>query len=331
MITKRIEINIDSLQKLFGVLDSNIRLIEKELRLKAVVRGGCLELSGDEANVEKGEGLLNSLIVLIGRGVEIDRARVLQSLDMAMADKSGEIVQINQDIITITAKGRQITAKTLGQKEYVKAMKANTVVLCLGPAGSGKTYLAVAMAYSAFKAGLCEKIILTRPALEAGEKLGFLPGDLQTKIDPYLRPLYDALTEMFGFDNYQKLMERGAVEVAPLAYMRGRTLNNAYIILDEAQNTTQEQMKMFLTRLGFKSKMFITGDVTQIDLPFGKNSGLLQAAGLLKDVEDISVVRLSDKDVVRHELVQRIVTAYATHEEAVNKNSAADSSVSQKV
>ncbi|MER2142602.1 MAG: PhoH family protein, partial [Eubacteriales bacterium] len=248
------------------------------------------------------------------------RTRIRYAIGLAAEGKADRIGEIMRDVIAITYRGRQVTCKTLGQKQYVDAIKANTATFAVGPAGTGKTYLAIAMAVVALKNKEIERIILTRPAVEAGEKLGFLPGDLAQKVDPYLRPLYDALHEMLGVDAYQRLLERGAVEVAPLAYMRGRTLNDAFIILDEAQNTTSEQMKMFLTRMGMGSKMVITGDVTQIDLPVGKRSGLVEALEVLKGVPDIGIVQLTHRDVVRHELVQAIVKAYEKHAQKNARN-----------
>jgi phosphate starvation-inducible protein PhoH and related proteins len=258
--------------------------------------------------------VLERLVGIVARGEAIDKTRIRYAVELAGEGNADRIDEIMRDVIAITYRGRQVKCKTLGQKQYVEAIKANTCTFAVGPAGTGKTYLAIAMAVVALKNKDVERIILTRPAVEAGEKLGFLPGDLQQKVDPYLRPLYDALNDMMGAESYQRLLERGAVEVAPLAYMRGRTLNDAFIILDEAQNTTSEQMKMFLTRMGMGSKMIITGDVTQIDLPAGKKSGLVEALEVLKGVEDIGMVRLSHRDVVRHELVQAIVKAYERHD-----------------
>lgn len=254
--------------------------------------------------------LINALYKLIKSGQDIDKTTVRQCFDLVELNKTEEISNLNSDVILTTARGKQIKCKTLGQRNYVRSIKNKTITFGIGPAGTGKTYLAVALAVAAYKSNEVEKIVLTRPAIEAGEKLGFLPGDLQTKVDPYLRPLYDALQDMFGIDSYSRLVERGIIEIAPLAYMRGRTLSNSFIILDEAQNTTEEQMKMFLTRLGENSKMVVTGDDTQIDLPYGKNSGLISASKILCDIDEIGICKFTDKDVVRHELVQKIVLAY---------------------
>lgn len=315
-MTKILEIDADSLIKLFGRLDENIQLIEKELDITVRTSDGGLALSGDDANVSKAIELIDVIVKLIKKGENITKGKIRQCINLIELDQKDEIINLSTDIVTTTAKGKQIKCKTLGQRNYVRAIKNKTIVFGIGPAGTGKTYLAVALAVAAFKAGEVEKILLTRPAIEAGEKLGFLPGDLQTKVDPYLRPLYDALQDMFGIDSYVRLMERGIIEIAPLAYMRGRTLSNSFIILDEAQNTTQEQMKMFLTRLGENSKMVITGDDTQIDLPYGKSSGLITASKILSGIEEIEICKFTDKDVVRHELVQKIVIAY---EKAFNK------------
>lgn len=312
-MTDLIEINEDILPKLFGNLDENVQLIEQMLNIKLRADKIGLELSGEEDGVKNGTTLIANLIVLIKRGFSVNKAKVRQCIDLVLMDKADEIINLSMDTVAVTAKGKMIRCKTIGQRDYVKAIKKNTIIFGIGPAGTGKTYLAVALAVAAYKNNEVEKIILTRPAIEAGEKLGFLPGDLQTKVDPYLRPLYDALQEMFGIDSYTKLIERGIIEIAPLAYMRGRTLPNAFIILDEAQNTTGEQMKMFLTRMGEGSKMVINGDNTQVDLPIGKVSGLEQASKILKGIEDIAICYLTDKDVVRHELVQKIVIAYAKY------------------
>ena len=315
-MTKILDIDADSLIKLFGRLDENIQLIEKELGVSARTSDGGLAISGEEDNVSKAVDLIDVIVKLIKKGENITKAKVRQCINMIELDQKDEIINLSTDVVTTTAKGKQIKCKTLGQRNYVRAIRNKTIVFGIGPAGTGKTYLAVALAVAAFKAGEVEKILLTRPAIEAGEKLGFLPGDLQTKVDPYLRPLYDALQDMFGIDSYVRLMERGIIEIAPLAYMRGRTLSNSFIILDEAQNTTQEQMKMFLTRLGENSKMVITGDDTQIDLPYGKLSGLVTASKILSEIDEIEICKFTDKDVVRHELVQKIVIAY---EKAFNK------------
>ena len=298
---------------LFGLNDENIDLIRRELNVQIFAHGNEITLTGEDEKVRLARLTLDKLLEIIARGDPIDRSRIRYAIDLASEGNADRIGEIMRDVIAITYKGRQVKCKTLGQKKYVDAIKKNTLSFGIGPAGTGKTYLAVAMAVVALKNKDIERIILTRPAVEAGEKLGFLPGDLQQKVDPYLRPLHDAINEMMGMEAYQRLLERGAVEVAPLAYMRGRTLNDAFIILDEAQNTTSEQMKMFLTRMGQGSKMVVTGDVTQIDLPGRSKSGLVEALEVLKDVDDIGIVTLTHKDVVRHELVQAIVKAYEKH------------------
>ena len=295
---------------LFGLREENIALFRAELGVDIQAGSGEIALSGEPDKVELAKLTLEKMSEIIRRGETVDRTRIRYAIGLAEEGNADRIGEIMRDVIAITSRGRQVKCKTLGQRTYVDAIKQNTCTFAVGPAGTGKTYLAIAMAVVAMKNKEIEKIILTRPAVEAGEKLGFLPGDLAQKVDPYLRPLYDALHEMLGLDAYQRLVERGAIEVAPLAYMRGRTLNDAFIILDEAQNTTSEQMKMFLTRMGMGSKMVITGDVTQIDLPIGKKSGLVEALEVLKGVEDIGIVRLTHRDVVRHELVQAIVKAY---------------------
>ena len=302
-----------SLMPLFGLNDENIELNKKELGISLFTRGGEITLTGEEDSVSAAITTLEKLTQIIKRGDSIDKTRILYAIDLAREGNAERIEEIMQGVIAITFKGRQVKCKTLGQKKYVDAIKHNTCTFGIGPAGTGKTYLAVAMAVVALKNKDAERIILTRPAVEAGEKLGFLPGDLQQKVDPYLRPLYDAINEMLGPDAFARLIERQQIEVAPLAYMRGRTLNDAFIILDEAQNTTSEQMKMFLTRMGTGSKMVITGDVTQIDLPGIRKSGLVEALEVLKGVDDIAICRLTHKDVVRHELVQAIVKAYERH------------------
>ena len=302
-----------SLMPLFGLNDENIELIKKELGISLFTRGGEIILTGEEDSVSAAITTLEKLTQIIKRGDSIDKTRILYAIDLAREGNAERIEEIMQGVIAITFKGRQVKCKTLGQKKYVDAIKHNTCTFGIGPAGTGKTYLAVAMAVVALKNKDAERIILTRPAVEAGEKLGFLPGDLQQKVDPYLRPLYDAINEMLGPDAFARLLERQQIEVAPLAYMRGRTLNDAFIILDEAQNTTSEQMKMFLTRMGTGSKMVITGDVTQIDLPGIRKSGLVEALEVLKGVDDIAICRLTHRDVVRHELVQAIVKAYEKH------------------
>lgn len=318
-MTQSIPITTESLLKLFGSLDENAIAVEKRLGVALRPRDGVLKIVGnDEVSVERAEGLINSLLTLIGKGVELTRERVSAAIDLALMDKPDEIVALSTDAVAVTARGKYIRCRTLGQHAYVSAIRKNTLTFGIGPAGTGKTYLAVAMAVAAYKSGSVDKIILTRPAIEAGEKLGFLPGDLQTKVDPYLRPLYDALQELFGVDNYATLIERGIIEIAPLAYMRGRTLSNAFIILDEAQNATNEQMKMFLTRFGEGSKVVVNGDLTQADLPRGVTGGLSRAVDILKDLEGVDVCVLTEKDVVRHELVQRIVLAYAEREKEDN-------------
>ena len=305
---------MDELIKIFGPFDENIKCICTAFDVKVVVQDGQSSLMGEESNVDLAMRVVDKLKNFIYNGDNIDIGRVNYLCDCAKADKLEEIDQLLNDVVAITSRGKPIKSKTVGQKKYVDLMKKNTITFGVGPAGTGKTYLAVALAVNAFKAKQVEKIILTRPAVEAGEKLGFLPGDLQEKVNPYLRPLYDALQEMLGIETYSKMMERGTIEIAPLAYMRGRTLNNAYVILDEAQNTTKEQIKMFLTRLGEGSRMVITGDLTQVDLPRGHTSGLRHAIKILKDIEDIGIIKLSERDVVRHPLVQKIVKAYQSED-----------------
>ena len=300
---------------LFGSFDENVKLIEKEYGVSIVSRGTQLKVVGDAEGVSKAGRALNGLLILIGRGESLSQQNVRYVLSLVAEGNEDKLRTMGSDSICISSKGRPVKPKTLGQKKYCEAIADNTITFGIGPAGTGKTYLAVAMAVTAFRAKEVNRIILTRPAVEAGEKLGFLPGDLQSKVDPYLRPLYDALFDMLGAENFQRCQERGAIEVAPLAYMRGRTLDDSFIILDEAQNTTPEQMKMFLTRLGFNSKMVITGDITQIDLPDGKKSGLKKVLNILKNIDDIAICRFSQKDVVRHKLVQDIVNAYQKYEE----------------
>ena len=295
---------------LFGLKEENISLFRDELGVDITAGSGEVVLSGDSDKVELAKITLQKMSEIIRRGETVDRTRIRYAIGLAEEGNADRIGEIMRDVIAITSRGRQVKCKTLGQKAYVDAIKQNTCTFAVGPAGTGKTYLAIAMAVVAMKNKEIERIILTRPAVEAGEKLGFLPGDLAQKVDPYLRPLYDALHDMLGLEAYQRLVERGAIEVAPLAYMRGRTLNDAFIILDEAQNTTSEQMKMFLTRMGMGSHVIITGDITQIDLPAGRKSGLVEALEVLKGVEGIGISYLSHRDVVRHELVQAIVKAY---------------------
>lgn len=300
---------------LFGAFDENIRLVEQEFQVSIVNRDGELKVSGEGENVRLAVQALNGLLTLSGRGEELNGQTIRYVLSLVRAGRSEEIDAFGRDVLCITARGKPVKAKTVGQTHYIRAIQKNTITLGVGPAGTGKTYLAVAAAVAAFRAKEVNRIILTRPAVEAGERLGFLPGDLQSKVDPYLRPLYDALFEMLGPETYEKYVERGNIEVAPLAYMRGRTLDDSFIILDEAQNTSKEQMKMFLTRMGFGSKIVITGDVTQIDLPTDKVSGLKEAMRVLDGVEDIAICRLTGQDVVRHVLVQRIIKAYEDDEQ----------------
>lgn len=315
-------INVERIEQavsLFGSFDENIKLIENEFEVTVVNRGSELKVCGEAENVDKAVKSINGLLMLINKGEQLNSQNVRYVISMVKDGDEEKIKDISADCICISAKGKPIKPKTLGQKKYIEAINENTIVFGIGPAGTGKTYLAVSMAVKAFRAKEVNRIILTRPAVEAGEKLGFLPGDLQQKVDPYLRPLYDALFDMLGPENFQKYQERGNIEVAPLAYMRGRTLDDSFIILDEAQNTTPEQMKMFLTRLGFNSKIIVTGDITQIDLPDGKKSGLVEVIKILKHVDDIKTIRFSEKDVVRHKLVQDIIKAYDRYEEAKRK------------
>ncbi|MGE4483582.1 MAG: PhoH family protein [Oscillospiraceae bacterium] len=294
----------------FGSFDENLRLIEDEMSVKITDRDSELKISGEGEGVMLAERTIEGLLSLAAKGENIDAQNVRYVIGLVRDGQESRITELARDVVCITAKGKPIKAKTLGQKKYVEAITKNTITLGIGPAGTGKTYLAVAAAVAAFREKSVNRIILTRPAVEAGERLGFLPGDLQSKVDPYLRPLYDALFDMFGVETYNKYLERGNIEVAPLAYMRGRTLDDSFIILDEAQNTSREQMKMFLTRIGFGSKVVITGDVTQIDLPTDKTSGLKEATRILAGVDDIAICMLTGKDVVRHVLVQKIIEAY---------------------
>ena len=313
----------DLMSGLFGSFDSNIRILEDEYHVTAVNRGGELKLTGDdEAQVEAAARAVQGMLVLLKKGEQLNEQNIHYVISMVNEGADKKLSKLMADCICITSRGKPVKAKTLGQEAYVEAIRDNTVVFGIGPAGTGKTYLAVAMAVKAFKAKEVNRIILTRPAVEAGESLGFLPGDLQQKVDPYLRPLYDALFDMLGAESFQKQLERGSIEVAPLAYMRGRTLDDSFIILDEAQNTTSEQMKMFLTRLGSNSKAVVTGDVTQIDLPGGKKSGLKEVTRILKGIDGITTVYFNEKDVVRHHLVQEIVKAYDRYAERQEKDAA---------
>ena len=307
--------NIDAYQKLFGMNDRNMAVLEQELSVVSALRGQELQFRGDAENVAAAETAVARLITLLQHGETVDPMRIRYVVSLVREGKSDLLDQLSgSDVIAITHRGRPIRSKTLGQRAYVEAVRKHELTLAVGPAGTGKTYLAMAMAVVALKAKEVERIVLTRPAVEAGEKLGFLPGDMTQKVDPYLRPLYDALHELMGADSYQRLAERGTVEVAPLAFMRGRTLSDAFIILDEAQNATSEQMKMFLTRLGADSRCIVTGDVSQTDLPKDKKSGLVEAVNVLRNVEGVAIVELTARDVVRHELVQRIVQAYEKYE-----------------
>ena len=305
---------IEQLIDVFGSFDENILRIEQAFGVHIANRGVELKISGDEESTDKAARTVQALMQLAAKGETIDEQKVRYLITLVSEGNDDQVQEMSRDVVCITAKGKPIKAKTVGQQKYMKAILKNTVTIGVGPAGTGKTYLAVAAAVAAFRSREVDRIILTRPAVGAGERLGFLPGDLQDKVDPYLRPLYDALFDMLGAETYQKYLERGSIEVAPLAYMRGRTLDSSFIILDEAQNTTREQMKMFLTRLGFGSKIVITGDITQIDLPADKTSGLKDAIRVLENVEDIAICRLSAADVVRHALVQRIVAAYDSYE-----------------
>ncbi len=316
MINRQIEVpqNVD-LSSLFGSFDENVRMLEKALSVNIAARDNALRLTGEEDNVEKAAQVVNLLMQILERGETIDSQRILYAIAMVQENGGIDIKLMGDDCIAVSAKGHPIKTKTLGQKKYVEAIENNTVIFGIGPAGTGKTYLAVAKAVTALRSKEVSRIILTRPAVEAGEKLGFLPGDLQNKVDPYLRPLYDGMYEMLGGEGFLRYQEKGVIEVAPLAYMRGRTLDNAFIILDEAQNTTPEQMKMFLTRIGYGSKAIVTGDITQIDLPGEKRSGLKEAVKILKNIEGIAFCTFTDKDVVRHPLVQQIIKAYAKYDE----------------
>lgn len=315
MIQHKIQIPSELLSSIFGTYDSNIRKIEDEYNVSVVNRGDDVVISGEEAGVLKAKTVVNALINLAKSGQIIEEQNVNYIVSETNDNNATQLNDINDDFICLTMNGRALRPKTLGQKKYVDSIRKNTIVFGVGPAGTGKTYLAMAMAITDFKNNEVNRIILTRPAIEAGENLGFLPGDLQQKVDPYLRPLYDALYEIMGAENFARNMEKGAIEVAPLAYMRGRTLDNSFIVLDEAQNTTPEQMKMFLTRIGYGSKAVVTGDTTQIDLPRGKNSGLIESTKILKNIDDIAICNLTNKDVVRHPLVQKIIAAYEKFEQ----------------
>ena len=315
IVQKSFEISDDKFEReLFGNFDENIKIIESNLNIDVLLREGHIVLIGQPKNIDRALEFLNELYKNFKSGKTLDKQSIVYAIELLKEGKEEKMQEL-EDTIVVTRKGREVKPKTLGQKQYINLIKSNDITLGVGPAGTGKTYLAVAMAVRAFKKDEISRIILTRPAVEAGESLGFLPGDMKDKVDPYLRPLYDALFDMLGDEKCAKYLERGIIEVAPLAFMRGRTLDNAFIILDEAQNTTPEQMKMFLTRLGFGSKAVVTGDLTQIDLPVKKKSGLVQAMDVLKDVEGIGINKFTEKDVVRHELVQRIIKAYEKFDE----------------
>lgn len=319
-VERKLEVPSCYIAGVFGKFDEHILLIEKELAVSFVIRDDRIKVSGPEDKVKLAVQIINKLVEFAKKGESIDTQMVNYTMDTFKNKQETELKDVNSDSVTLTHLGKPIKCKTIGQSEYVKNIKENMAVFGVGPAGTGKTYLAMAMAVSAFRKNEVSKIILTRPAIEAGEKLGFLPGDLQSKVDPYLRPLYDALFEIMGPENFEKNMEKGLIEVAPLAYMRGRTLNNAFIVLDEAQNTTPQQMKMFLTRIGFNSKVVITGDLTQVDLPSEKASGLKEALHVLQGVEGVAFSYLNRNDVVRHPLVQKIVDAYELFETKKEKN-----------
>ena len=311
-------INIDRLDyavNLFGSFDENIKILEKEYGVSIILRGSELKVSGETESVARACAAVLALLSLASKGETLNEQNVRYAISLSDEGNAGELTKLGGDCICITSKGKPIKPKTLGQQKYVEAIRRNTIVVSIGPAGTGKTYLAVAQAVAAFREHAVNRIIITRPAVEAGEKLGFLPGDLQQKVDPYLRPIYDALFDMLGAESFARYQERGNIEVAPLAYMRGRTLDDSFIILDEAQNTTPEQMKMFLTRIGFNSKAIVTGDITQMDLPDGKKSGLKDVIGVLKNIDDIAFCYLTEKDVVRHRLVQQIIKAYEKRDE----------------
>ena len=311
------QLSLESMEaylSLFGMNDRNMTALEQELDVAVSLRGQEIQIQGSAENAALAERVIQKLIEMLRKGELVDAARIRYAVALAREGRLDQIEEILGDVVAITHRGRRIQCKTLGQREYVSAVRENELTIAVGPAGTGKTYLAMAMAVVALKNKEVERIVLTRPAVEAGERLGFLPGDMTQKVDPYLRPLYDALYEIMGVESYQRLVERGTLEVAPLAFMRGRTLADAFIILDEAQNTTQEQMKMFLTRLGAASRCIVTGDISQIDLPKGRKSGLAEAVEVLRDVEGVKIVELTARDVVRHELVQKIVRAYEAYE-----------------
>jgi phosphate starvation-inducible PhoH-like protein len=315
MAEKIIEVErIEEIINVFGSFDENTKIIEKELGVQITNRDNNLKITGEVQNVENAENVLKNLIESSARGEQIDEQKVRYITSLIQEGQNDQVNSLGEGVVCVTSKGKLIKSKTLGQKKYIEAIKNNPIVFGVGPAGTGKTYLAVAMAVTAFRNKEVDRIILTRPAVEAGEKLGFLPGDLQNKVDPYLRPLYDALYDMLGVETYHKYLERGMIEVAPLAYMRGRTLDDSFIILDEAQNTSPEQMKMFLTRIGFGSRTIVTGDITQIDLPKGNKSGLVEVIKILKNIEGIEFIHLTHRDVVRHPLVQKIIKAYDRYE-----------------
>lgn len=324
MEQQKIQIPNEFISNIFGSFDENIKKLEKAFSVNIVNRGDDILITGNKNGIEKTEKILNSLVLISEKGEQVEEQNINYLIDEIENDSYNDIVKINDDFICLNTSGRPVKPKTLGQKKYIDKIRKNTIIFGIGPAGTGKTYLAMAMAITAFKNNDVSRIILTRPAIEAGENLGFLPGDLQQKVDPYLRPLYDALYEIMGAETFQKNMEKGLIEVAPLAYMRGRTLDNSFIVLDEAQNTTPEQMKMFLTRIGFGSKAVITGDVTQIDLPSGKRSGLIESTKILQNIDGIEICTLSNKDVVRHPLVQKIINAYEKFEQKETKDSKAE-------
>ena len=313
MAEQTITIPSEHIANVFGSFDENMKVLERGTGTRIISRGDSLTLSGSDQDIHQAARVIDSLVKIAQKGEAIQTQHVTYLLSLPKEDADADVGELLSDVVCFTRAGKPIRPKTFGQKRYVNLIRNNMLTFGIGPAGTGKTYLAMAMAVMALKNREVERIVLTRPAVEAGEKLGFLPGDLTQKVDPYLRPLYDALYDFMGVDAYQKMVDRGTVEVAPLAYMRGRTLSDSFIILDEAQNTTSEQMKMFLTRFGFHSKVVVTGDITQTDLPFGRKSGLQEALDVLEDIPEISIIRLTGQDVVRHELVQRIVEAYAEH------------------